>query len=264
MPLDHAVLPNGYTRNAFSESLVCTTDAATGHQLFGSLSQPFIAAHHSFERLFSKDASVRVLASKQYPFAHEAGVYSSLSHEVWFTSNLLERENNKVVEINRISLNSGFVSTVNIDQVRLGNGGCKFRDGVLFCDQGSYETPSQLVYSDFRKPSEARPILNNFNGRRFNSLNDVAILSHASGQTICFTDPPYGSEQGFRPPNQLPPAVWAFDPEEGHVRMLDDSLKHPNGIAFSPSESTCYVTDTSHIHGSGRLDASLESTMYAR
>jgi gluconolactonase len=260
-PLDHAVLPESFNKDAFSDSLVSTSDTASGSSLFDSIKGPFVTAHKSFETLFRSDASVKVLARKDYAFAHEAGVYSPEGNEVWFTSNLLLKDGKKSVEISRVSLETGDVEIVEVDRVRLGNGGCKYREGILFCDQGTSQTPSQLVYCDFNGPANARPILNNFNGRQFNSLNDVIVLEHSSGDLICFTDPPYGNEQGFRPACQLPPAVYAFDPKEGHVRMLADGFHHPNGIAFSPDGTTCYITDTSHIHGSGTLDPSLPSTM---
>lgn len=211
--------------------------------------------------LFDTSASVKILARKDYAFAHEAGVYSAQDNKVWFTSNLLNKNGARHVEISRVSLDTGDVEIIGIEKVALGNGGCNYKEGVLFCDQGTSRTPSQLVYCDFKDPSNARPILNNFNGRQFNSLNDVVVLSNDSGELIFFTDPPYGNEQGFRPACQLPPAVWVFDPSEGHVRMLATDLAHPNGIAFSPDGMTCYVTDTSHIHGSGRLNPSLPSTM---
>jgi gluconolactonase len=260
-PLDHAVLPESFNRDAFSESLVTTSNTATGSSLFDNIQQPFVAAHKSFETLFCPDASIKFLAKKDYAFAHEAGVYSSRDNKVWFTSNLLIKDGKKSVEISRVSLETGEVEIVEVDRVRLGNGGHKYREGIIFCDQGTSKTPSQLVYCSFDDPSNARSILNNFNGRQFNSLNDVVVLEHPSGDLICFTDPPYGHEQGFRPACQLPPAVYAFDPKEGHVRMLADGFHHPNGIAFSPDGTTCYVTDTSHIHGSGRLDPSSPSTM---
>ena len=260
-PLDHAVISESFTRNAFSDSLVSTSDRATGKALIDGVQGPFLAVHKFFETIFRPDASVKVLAKKDYPFAHEAGVYSSRENEVWFTSNLLRKDGKARVEISRVSLGTGNVEIVEVDRVRLGNGGCKYRDGIIFCDQGTVQTPSQLVYCDLNDPANARPILNNFNGRQFNSLNDVVVLEHSSGDLICFTDPPYGKEQGFRPACQLPPAVYAFDPTEGHVRMLADGFHHPNGIAFSPDGMTCYVTDTSHIHGSGILDPSLQSTM---
>lgn len=259
--MDHAVLPAGFGRQAFSDSIISTSIAGETIPLFEDLQSPFIAAHKSFTSLFNADATITVLARKEYAFAHEAGVYSHQTNEVWFTSNLLDREQGTTVEISRVSLATGAVAIIQADYIRLGNGGCAYKDGILFCDQGSSHTPSQLVFCDVENPGGAQPILNNFNGRPFNSLNDVVVLKHESGDLIFFTDPPYGYEQGFRPACQLPAAVYAFDPVHGHVRMLADGFSHPNGIAFSPDGLVCYITDTSHIHGTGKLDPGQPSTM---
>jgi gluconolactonase len=230
--------------------------------MYDQPSAPFWSAHESFEALFTSSARVTVLAAKDYAFAHEAGVYLHQSDEVCFTSNLLVQDSNSRVEISRVHLETGKVTVLSVESVKTGNGGCPYRDGVLMCDQGTQVSPSQLVWFDPANPHETHALLNNFNGRGFNSLNDVITLRHPSGDLVFFTDPPYGHEQGFRPPCQLPPAVYVFDPRRGHVRMVADGFPHPNGIAFSPDGSTCYVTDTSHIHGSGKLDPSLYSTMY--
>jgi gluconolactonase len=260
-PLDHAVLPAKFFRNPFSDSLISTTDQDTEKPIFQHLAGPFVSSHNSFNRLVKPGASIKVLAKRDYAFAHEAGVYSKQRNEVWFTSNLLPRNGTQTVEISRISLDTGDVSAVKVEGVDRGNGACSYNGGILFCEQGSCDTPSQLVWCDPNEPSTSRVILNNFNGRPFNSLNDVIILENPAGDLIFFTDPPYGFEQHFRPRPQLPPAVYAFDPREGHVRMVLDGLAHPNGIAFSPDGTVCYVTDTSHIRGCGRLDPSLQSTM---
>jgi gluconolactonase len=261
-PLSHAVLPADFSRRPLTESLLSTRSGhGKGEHLFQQVARPLIASHPSFDNLFKSTASVKVIARRDYPYAHEAGVYDKDRNEVWFTSNLLCNGGEKRVEISRIALDIGKVTSVNVPHVERGNGACNYNNGILFCEQGSPTSPSQLVWSDFRDPSSSTVLLNNFNGRPFNSLNDVTVVQHPSGPLIFFTDPPYGYEQGFRPTCQLPRAVYAFDPIQGHVRMVADDFQHPNGIAFSPDGQTCYITDTSHIHGSGHLDPSLPSTM---
>lgn len=222
---------------------------------------PFIVADSSFYNLLLASTSVTILATKDYPFAHEAGVYVRESNEVWFTSNLLSKADCKRVEISRVNVDTGLVSVVDLPNVQLGNGACPYNGGILFCDQGTMDSPSRLVWVDPKNVGNTRVLLDNYAGRAFNSLNDVVVLEHPSGDLIFFTDPPYGREQGFRPSNCLPPAIHVFDPATGLVRMLADDFAHPNGIAFSPDGKTCYVTDTSHIDGTGRLDPSLPSTM---
>jgi gluconolactonase len=220
-----------------------------------------VVLHDSFQQVLGDDAEVKTIATKDYPFAHEAGIYDPHDDSIWFTSNLLTDDTGRKVEISQVSLTSGSVTVHQVPDVALANGGCWYDNGLLLCDQGSSDRPSQLIWVNPRNPSETRVIINNYHGRAFNSLNDVIVLDHPSGPLIFFTDPPYGNEQGFRQACEMPPAVHVLDPKTGTVRMVADGFDHPNGIAFSPQGDVCYVTDTSHIHGTGRLDPSKQSSM---
>lgn len=113
----------------------------------------------------------------------------------------------------------------------------------------------------YMRSAKPREIVNNFHGRVFNSLNDVAV--HVSTGYIFFTDPDYGHEQGFKLRPQLPNAVWRFHPDLSSVQMVADGLAKPNGIAFSPDEKTCFITDTDYIHGDGDRDGHRAGTMCA-
>lgn len=77
-----------------------------------------------------------------------------------------------------------------------------------------------------------------FEGKRFNSPNDVAVRSDG---TLWFTDPPWG----LTGPAELP-GHWVFklDPATGAVEPVIKDLAMPNGIIFSPDESRLYVADT--------------------
>ena len=70
-------------------------------------------------------------------------------------------------------------------------------------------------------------ILDNFFGRQFNSLNDLAI-NPRNGE-IYFTDPTYGYVQDFRPPPGMPKQVWRFNEATGGVRVGADGFNMPNG-----------------------------------
>lgn len=70
-------------------------------------------------------------------------------------------------------------------------------------------------------------LLNNFFGRQFNSLNDVAI--HPKNKEVYFTDVPYGYYQDFRPSPGLQNQVYRFNPDTGAVRIAADGFVHPNG-----------------------------------
>ncbi len=77
-----------------------------------------------------------------------------------------------------------------------------------------------------------------FDGKRFNSPNDVAVRSDG---TLWFTDPPWG----LTGPADLP-GHWVFklDPKTKTVEPVVKDLAMPNGINFSPDESRIYIADT--------------------
>ncbi len=81
-----------------------------------------------------------------------------------------------------------------------------------------------------------------YEGKRFNSPNDVVVRSDGS---VFFTDPPYGLSGGLEGPN----AELAFSgvyriASDGVVTLLAKDFLKPNGLAFSPDEKTLYVADT--------------------
>ncbi len=72
----------------------------------------------------------------------------------------------------------------------------------------------------------------------FNHTNDAAF--HSNGD-LYMSDPPPPGAQG---PRQ---AVYRISPA-GDVKMITDSLSSPNGIAFSPDESTIYIANADWQH----------------
>jgi gluconolactonase len=82
-------------------------------------------------------------------------------------------------------------------------------------------------------------LADNFEGKRFNSPNDLTVKSDG---TIWFTDPDFG--QKFSPSEIGFNGVYRLDPLTKVVTLLTKTLSEPNGIAFSPDEKTLYVTDT--------------------
>ena len=80
-----------------------------------------------------------------------------------------------------------------------------------------------------------------FDGKRFNSPNDVAVRSDG---TLWFTDPPWGL-WGAKAEREIPGHwVYKLDPKSGKVEVLIKNLAMPNGIIFSPDETRIYVADT--------------------
>jgi gluconolactonase len=83
-----------------------------------------------------------------------------------------------------------------------------------------------------------------FQGKRFNSPNDVAV--HRDGG-IWFTDPPYGGQlyEGAIFTRELPTNVYRVDPG-GRIDMVipEAQVPDPNGLTFSPDFRRLYVAST--------------------
>jgi gluconolactonase len=78
-------------------------------------------------------------------------------------------------------------------------------------------------------------IADHFEGKRFNSPNDVVVKSNGD---IYFTDPPYGLLKNLDDPNKEIPfqGVYRVSARDGSVRLLTSEIASPNGLAFSPDE----------------------------
>ncbi|MCP4638899.1 MAG: SMP-30/gluconolactonase/LRE family protein [bacterium] len=77
-----------------------------------------------------------------------------------------------------------------------------------------------------------------FQGKRFNSPNDVVVRSDGY---IYFTDPPYGLEG--REAELDFSGVYLVTPD-GTVRLQFSMHKRPNGLALSPDEKVLYLGDS--------------------
>lgn len=84
-----------------------------------------------------------------------------------------------------------------------------------------------------------RLLATHFNGKKFNSPNDVVV---AADGAIWFTDPPYGLDGINDSPLKEQPAngVYRLAPD-GKITLVEAGLSFPNGIALSPDGRTLYV-----------------------
>lgn len=107
-------------------------------------------------------------------------------------------------------------------------GATNYKDGILFMGEGQGDNePSRIYYLNPNPPYNTTVILNNYFGRQFNSLNDVAI--NPRNKEIYFTDVTYGFLQDFRPSPGLPNQVYRFNQKTGLVSVVADSENKPNG-----------------------------------
>jgi gluconolactonase len=120
------------------------------------------------------------------------------------------------------------------------SGSTRDRQGRLIsCEQGTRRvTRTELDGS-------ITVIADRWRGKRLNSPNDVVVKSD---DTIWFTDPSYGISSyyaGGRAQSEIGGCnVFRFDPRDQSLNVVVDDFSRPNGLAFSPDESTLYVVDS--------------------
>jgi gluconolactonase len=87
-----------------------------------------------------------------------------------------------------------------------------------------------------------RTLADNYNGKRFNSPNDV--VAHSNG-SYYFTDPPYGMPKKEKDPTRETEGFGVYRiGQNGVVTLVVPDLTRPNGIALSPDEKTLYVAQS--------------------
>lgn len=92
------------------------------------------------------------------------------------------------------------------------------------------------------KTKQKTPLATKFEGKRFNSPNDI---TRRKDGVIFFTDPPYGLEGLNESKHKELPfnGVYRID-LDGSVHLLDRDMTFPNGLALSPDERTLYVANS--------------------
>lgn len=166
--------------------------------------------------------------------AHEGPVYVAAEHALYFTTQRPQ------VDVRRLDLETRDISVVRTD-ANVANGMAPFGDGrLLVCEQH----PAAVTLLD-PSSGEVEVLVDSWRGLRLNSPNDVVRKSDG---TVWFTDPTYGFLQGFRPEPEVGDFVYRHDPASGELTVVADSFDKPNGLAFSPDESTLYVADNGSPH----------------
>jgi gluconolactonase len=131
---------------------------------------------------------------------------------------------------------SGYEGADIADYHQPGSNGLTFdREGRLTIDQHGNRRVVRL-----EKDGQLAVLADNFEGKRFNSPND---LVYRSDGTLYFTDPPFGLPKVFDDRRKELPFSGVFSVKDGNVRLVSKDFTGPNGIAFSPDEKYLYVGD---------------------
>jgi gluconolactonase len=114
------------------------------------------------------------------------------------------------------------------------NGLALDKEGRLTLDEHGNHRVSRI-----EKDGTVTVLADSYEGKRLNSPNDLVYKSDGS---VYFTDPPFGLPMFENDPRKELPwsGVFRISPE-GEITLLNNDLKGPNGIAFSPDEKYLYV-----------------------
>ena len=129
-----------------------------------------------------------------------------------------------------------------------------FREPSNFTNGHTLDNEGRLVSCEHgtrrvtrtEKNGDITVLVDNYQGKRLNSPNDVVVKSDGS---IWFTDPPYGilsNREGYKADSELDNHCYVFryDPLQDDLQIVARDRNKPNGLAFNLDESILYVSDT--------------------
>jgi gluconolactonase len=141
--------------------------------------------------------------------------------------------NNRILQWNE---QTGRVSTYR-QPSNNSNGNARDRQGRLVTCEHNTRRITRTEYD-----GSITVLAEKFDGKPFNSPNDIVVRSDNS---IWFSDlaaPNYDPNEGRVEPPQLPSNIYRLDPKTGRVTLGADGIR-ANGLAFSPDEKILYLAD---------------------
>ena len=140
---------------------------------------------------------------------------------------------------------SGYTDTAKRNGENGSNGLALDKDGhLLLCQSGNRNVVRLNTSLDTPKPVFTI-LSSNYNGKRFNSPNDLVADSR---NNIYFTDPIYGLPQQENDPTRelMFEGVYKIS-AAGKTSLLIDSIPRPNGVALSLNEKILYVASSDNV-----------------
>jgi gluconolactonase len=122
------------------------------------------------------------------------------------------------------------------------------KDGNLIACQSGNPTSATPVESrlvSISAKGEITVLADKYNGKRFNSLNDLWIDPKGG---IYFTDPRYGGKEGMEQDGEH---VYYLTPDRKNVIRVISDMVRPNGVIGTPNGKRLFVAD----HGAGQTYA---------
>jgi gluconolactonase len=192
----------------------------------------------AFDRLVEPGATIEVLAADKFQWA-EGPVWDASGRRILFSDvprNVIWQWS-QAGGLQRFLEPSGYTAAAPFAGKEPGSNGLAFdrRGELVLCQHGDRRIAR-------RAGAGFVTVADRYQGKRFNSPNDLAIRSNGD---IYFTDPPYGLPQGVDDPARELDFQGVYRvTADGTVTLLTRDMSRPNGLAFSPDEKTLYVANS--------------------
>ena len=147
---------DGYQRVSREER--CQLEEALSRR---EVTEPHFAVYDdAFLEILGDKPSIELALEKDWPFAHEAGVFLPDQDAVYITSNGLDTAEGKKIKIGKLSRCNGKWTYEELQtDVAMGNGGINYQNGILFCDQGNMSNPGGLVWMEATPPYATKTLI---------------------------------------------------------------------------------------------------------
>ena len=192
--------------------------------------------------IINKNAKIEILANTF--IVAEGPLWDTSQNRLIFTDVRQNKiftwdENNGVVEYISPSGSTGYAPS--FSDGGIGANGLAFDENgnIILCQHGDRRLAFTPNLSS--KNPKFTTIVDNFQGERFNSPNDLAISRNGD---IYFTDPPYGFKN-FSDKYRVISfyGVYKYS-TSGQVFLISIEMSRPNGIALSLDEKYIYVNNS--------------------
>lgn len=102
---------------------------------------------------------------------------------------------------------------------------------LLVCQHGNHAVAKY-------NGQELVPFITGFNGKPFNSPNDIVCTA---GGRVFFSDPPYGLKDSVLRPDKYQEKAGMYCWFDGEVLLLTNFYQFPNGVCLSPNHDLLYT-----------------------